>query len=178
MKTLKCLFVLIALIGLLFAGCSEKSQPTAPTDHAITPQVLNKVDKTYFSGTDLPKDIISRGETKGSGQRTIIKWMEGDDYLNVSDPRVSGVAHIIVSSSTDENLNGQAHGKFTLTPYDPNVGGIWEGTWNGYVVGGIGHWKLVAHGSGGSIHGMQLFATETYNEFTGSGDVEGYVQSH
>ena len=79
MKTLKCLFVLFAFIGLLFIGCSEKSQPIAPPDQTATQQTLNKVSSTYFSGTDLPKDIISRGETKGSGQRTIIKWMKGDD---------------------------------------------------------------------------------------------------
>ena len=31
MKTLKCLFVLLAFIGLLFIGCSEKSSPVAST---------------------------------------------------------------------------------------------------------------------------------------------------
>jgi hypothetical protein len=178
MKTLKCLFVLIAFVGLLFVGCSEKSQPISPTDQAATTPALNKVNLIQFTATDELGDYTVFGDIKGSGLRDIYKGWEGDDALVSSEPLVNGVAHIELNGALDANGNGPVYGKFTITPDDPAVGGIWEGTWEGSIKDGVGQWKLVATGNGGIIQGMMLFATETLVQSTYAGTVEGYIQSH
>ncbi len=181
MKTLKCLFVLLAFFGLLFIGCSEKSQPIAPTDQAATLQAqgsLNKVNLTHFTATDIMGPITVEGEIKGSGMREIWKGWEGDDLLLSDETLINGVAHIVLNGALDANGNGPVHGKFTITPDDVTVGGIWEGTWEGFIKDGIGQWKLVANGKGGAIQGMKLFATESLNQSTYIGTVDGYIKSH
>ena len=184
MKTLKCLFVLLAFIGLLFIGCSEKSQPVAPTDPAATAQTLSKVILTHFTGTDYPTPYInSFGDVINHGKRTVSKGLDGWDYLDATDPRVTGMVHIIGNSSFDENGEGPVYGTGilkpgTTDPEDPADEGIWELHWNGFSKDGIGYFKMTGVGKGGSIQGMQLFMTEEYNQTTYIGQVTGYIQSH
>jgi hypothetical protein len=184
MKTLKYLFVLLAFIGLLFAGCSEKSQPTAPTDQAATPQILNKANLTQFTGTDNPTLYInSFGDIINNGKRIVGKGLDGWDYMDATDPRVTGLVHIIANSSWDENGEGPVHGTAvikpgTTKPDDPAIEGIWEVNWNGFSKDGTGYFKMTGVGRGGSIQGMQLFITEEYNQATYIGQVEGYIISH
>ena len=149
MKALKCLFVLLAFIGLLFAGCSEKSQPIAPTDQAATPQTLNKANISHFTGTDYPTPYInSFGDVINNGKRVVSKGLDGWDYLDATDSRVTGMVHIIGNGSYDENGEGPVHGTGiikpgTTEPSDPATEGIWEINWNGFSKNGIGYFKLV-----------------------------------
>jgi hypothetical protein len=186
MKTLKCFFLLLAFIGLLFIGCSEKSQPIAPSDQVATQQALDKVNITYFTGTDEPTPyIISFGEVINNGKRVVGKGLDGWDYLDATDPRVTGMVHIIGNSSFDENGEGPVHGTGILIPTtqieDPTelaTDVIWEINWNGFSKDGIGYFKMTGVGKGGNIQGMKLFITEEYNQTTYTGQVEGYIQSH
>ncbi len=183
MKNLKCFFVLLTLAGFLFIGCSEKSQPIAPADQAALPQTLNKAIVTYFTGTDNPTPYVnSFGDIINNGKRLVGKGLDGWDYLDATDPRVTGMVHIIGSSSFDENGEGPVHGTGILQPGtivpDQNVNGVWEIKWNGFSKNGIGYFKMTGVGKGGDIQGMQLFITEEYNQTTYIGQVEGYIQSH
>jgi hypothetical protein len=183
MKTLKCFIVLLAFVGLFFNGCSEKSQPIAPTDQATTPQALNKADRTNFTGVDYPTQYInSFGDIINNGKRIVGKGLDGWDYLDATDPRVTGMVHIIGNSSFDENGEGPVYGTGILEPGttvpDQNVNGIWEIHWNGFSRNGIGYFKMTGVGKGGNIQGMQLFITEEYDQSTYIGQVEGYILSH
>ena len=184
MKTLKYLFVPLVFAGFLFIGCSEKSQPTAPTDQAASSQNLNKVVQTNFTGTDYPTPYInSFGDIINKGKRVVSKGLDGWDYLDATDPRVTGMVHIIGNSSFDENGEGPVYGTGilkpgTTDPEDPADEGIWELHWNGFSKDGIGYFKMTGVGKGGSIQGMQLFMTEEYNQTTYIGQVTGYIQSH
>jgi hypothetical protein len=183
MKTLKRLFILLALIGFLFLGCSEKSQPIAPTEQAANRQAytsLSKVSIINFTATDVyTDDITDPGKVKLAGlHRVIYKGLEGNDDLVSTEPLVNGTVHIILNSASDYNFNGPVHGKFTITLEDQSIGGYWEGNWAGSIKDFIGNWKMVALGKGGSINGMQFFATEEYDELSGMGTVTGYIQLH
>ena len=184
MKTLKCLFVLLAFIGLLFIGCSEKSQPIAPQGQTVAPQTLNKAILTHFTATDNPTPYVnSFGDIINNGKRAVGKGLDGWDYMDATDPRVTGMVHIIGNSSFDENGEGPVHGTAiikpgTTLPSDPALDGIWEVIWNGFSKNGIGYFKMTGVGKGGSIQGMQLFITEEYNQTTYVGQMEGYIQSH
>lgn len=184
MKTLKCLFVPLVFAGFLFIGCSENSQPTAPTDQAVTSQSLNKVVRTYFTATDNPTPYInSFGDIINNGNRAVGKGLDGWDYMDATDPRVTGLVHIIANSSWDENGEGPVYGTGiikpgTTHPDDPANDGIWELRWNGFSKDGTGYFKMTGVGKGGSIQGMQLFITEEYNQTTYVGQIEGYIQTH
>ena len=184
MKILKLLFVLLVLIGLLFIGCSDTSQPTAPTDQAGTSQTLNKVVRTYFTGTDNPTQyIISFGDVINNGKHEVLKGMDGWDYIDASDSRVTGMVHIIVNTSWDENGEGPVHGTAlivpgTTAPNETATNGVWEVHWNGFSRDGFGYFKMTGVGKGGNIQGMQLFITEEFNQTTYTGQIEGYIQTH
>ncbi len=183
MKILKYFFVLIIFTEFLFIGCTEKSQPIAPTDQAGTSQTLNKAVLTHFTGTDYPTLYInSFGDTVNNGKRAVGKGLDGWDYLDATDPRVTGMVHIIGNSSFDENGEGPVHGIGILQPGttvpNQNVNGVWEINWNGFSKNGIGYFKMTGVGKGGDIQGMQLFITEEYNQTTYIGQVDGYIQSH
>ena len=184
MKTLKCIFVLSAFVGLLFIGCSDNSQPTASTDQVGTYQTLNKVVRTYFTGTDNPTQYInSFGDIINNGKHVVLKGMDGWDYIDASDSRVTGMVHIIVNTTWDENGEGPVHGTAlikpgTTEPSNPATNGVWEVIWNGFSRDGFGYFKMTGVGKGGNIQGMQLFITEKFDQSTYTGQIEGYIQTH
>ena len=82
MKTFKCLLVLISFIGLLFAGCSEKSSPVASS----TGQALNSSSKSIGLGK-MPV-------TTFAGREDIIGFVDGI-YVGTKGNRVVGKGRVV-----------------------------------------------------------------------------------
>jgi len=186
MKILKCLFILLAFIGLLFIGCSEKSSPVAsPTDQAINSSSgsmsLGKVTSITFTATE-EATSVEYGRFAGRGNRMVAKDVVFYAPWTTEEPLVSGVAVYTFNASFNALGEGPMQGKFTM-----EVGG---GTWEGTVEGKMfvapdgselqGIFSYVAHGKGGTIDGMKLSCTETYHEALdysyAYGDLVGYIK--
>jgi hypothetical protein len=183
MKTLKCVIVLFAVVGLTLIGCSEKSQlPNEPVNS------LEKLIITDFTAINYPTGSVDPGEQKIVGGNLILRNMiltiryDSDNELIASD----GIGNF---NANLDAFTGEGHywGKVTLTP-DLVSDGEWDITWNGNCTKtGEVEWtvllKIVGHGKGGSIDGMQLFADNIsiYNEPFPAfwiSNVTGYIKSH
>jgi len=177
MKTVSFALLLMATLAFVVVGCSDNSAvPVSPTDQsAQTPASLeksNKVDFT-FEAHNIPPAIPAK------------MWV-ADGVLQIRDahafeavtaelePRATGTMEHYLSLSLDVVTGeGPCHGSFTLTPAnDAANGGVWEGTYEGYRsrtnttnVFSL-PLKLVAHGRGGDIDGMQAKFTITLNVLT------------
>ena len=84
MKTLKCVIVLFAIVGLSLVGCSDKSQsPVTPIDQGS----LEKVIITDFTCSDnpIPPYIIDPGVVKLVGGNWIMKDVGVIEQLISSD---------------------------------------------------------------------------------------------
>jgi hypothetical protein len=187
MKVLKRLFVLVAFIGLLFSGCSEKSSPVASsTDYAVNstggPLSLGKITMTTFTGSEVTVDFLD-GKYVASGKRLVDKGVWFESIWSSSLPLLDGaVVDYTFNVSFNGSGEGPMQGKFTMT-----VGG---GTLEGQVEGTMfavsedelqGIFKYVGHGKGGTIDGMKFSCTETYHEsksyaFWPYGDLAGYIK--
>ena len=189
MKTLKCLFILLAFIGLLFIGCSEKSSPVAsPTDLAVNPtsgsNSLEKMAVTTFTGReDLIDFAYGKDVGMGKGNRLVEKGVWFKSLWTSSLTLLDGaLAEYTFNASFNASGEGPMQGKFKMT-----VGG---GTFEGTVEGKMftvsedemqGIFKYVGHGKGGTIDGMKLSCTETYYEsksyaYWPYGDLVAYIK--
>jgi hypothetical protein len=183
MKTFQSVVVLIAFVGLVFLGCSEKSQlPNEPVNS------LEKLIITDFTAINYPTGSVDPGEQKIVGGNLILRNMiltirwDSDNELIASD----GIG---VFNCNADAVTGEGHywGKVTLSP-DVLSDGEWEITWTGNCTKtGVEEWtlilKIVGHGRGGSINGMQLFADNIaiYNEpfpLFWISNVTGFIKSH
>lgn len=189
MKALKCVLVLFAIVGLTLVGCSDKTQ--SPVAH-IEKGSLEKAIITNFTFSHFPIAPPFGGEIKLTpGGKWQLKKVGVEELVTSSDPLVSGIMIHYLSATMDAVTGeGPVHGSFTLTPEADVGGGIWEGTYEGYRSKTPGSdiyftlpLKVVGHGRGGTIHGMQLFEKSTITAWGtppegwyGSG--EGYFKSH
>jgi hypothetical protein len=188
MKTLKCVIVLFAFVGLTLVGCSDKSQsPVTPIDQGS----LEKVTITNFTFSHMPIGLTGEGEVKLVGGNWILKDFGVIEQFTSSDPLAAGTAIHYLSGKMDAVTGeGPVHGKFTLT-LDANVGGgVWEGTYTGYRSKMPGSdtlfvlpLQLVGHGRGGTIDGMQLRENSNITAWgtppTGwYGNGDGFYNSH
>ena len=163
MKALKCVLVLFAFVGLMLVGCSDKTQsPVSPTEKGS----LEKAVITNFTFSHFPIAPPFGGEIKLTpGGKWQLKKVGVKELVTSSDPLVSGIMIHYLSATMDAVTGeGPVHGTFTLTPEADVAGGIWEGTYEGYRSKTPGSdiyftlpLKVVGHGRGGTIHGMQLF---------------------
>jgi len=95
-------------------------------------------------------------------------WADGAGKVHVRDFEYSWTMHSTypgldeATAADGFNINylfenatfaGRMWGKIHIYQSD---GGIWEGSWNGYVQGGIQHGSAVAHGHGGDIEGKKM----------------------
>jgi hypothetical protein len=193
MKTLKCLFVLLAFIGLLFIGCSEKSSPVAsPNDLAFNttsgPMSLGKMSMTTFTGTETTIDFAyGKDVGMGKGNRLVEKgvWFESDWSINGElEPLLDGaVVDYTFNVSFNASGEGPMQGKFTMMVGGGTLEGTVEGKMfiasDGSELQGI--FSYVGHGKGGTIDGMKLSCTETYHEALDHysyayGDLVGYIK--
>lgn len=189
MKTLKCVLVLFAFAGLMLVGCSDKSQSPISADDQAS---LAKVIITNFTFSHYPIGLTGEGEVKlVPGGKWQIKKYGVIEQITASDPIVAGnMVHYLSATFDAVTGEGPVHGSFTLTPEADVSGGVWEGTYTGYrsrMPGSDIYFtlplKLVGHGKGGTIHGMQLFETSTITAWGTPpegwyGGGEGYYKSH
>ena len=195
MKFFKFVVVLLAFVGLSLIGCSDKSQsPIAPTDQQNS---IEKAVITNSTFTHFPIAAPAGGDVKlTDGGKWQVKKIEVSEMFISSDPLVNGTMLHYLSLTIDAITGeGPCHGSFTLTPVDLTAtgGGVWEGTYEGYRSKSSvpGEWtlplKVEAHGKGGTIDGMQLFAkdiltvradgpTTLPSSWIGTG--EGFYKSH
>ena len=94
-----------------------------------------------------------------------------------TDPRMTGIAVYNSNANWNAEYSGPVWGTWSL--YVEGDEGVWDGTWTGYrrvsmnpeeCLGlpscWVGELKLVGHGSGGIIEGLQIKASETVRTFS------------
>ena len=188
MKTLKCVFVLLAFMGLSLVGCSDEQQsPVTPIDQGS----LEKVIITNFTFSHFPIGLTGEGEVKLVGGNWILKDFGVIEQFTSSDPLAAGTAiHYLSATFNAITGEGPVHGSWTLTPEANTEGGVWEGSYTGYRSKMPGSdtlyilpLQLVGHGKGGTIQGMQIRENSTITAWGtppvgwyGSG--EGFIKSH
>jgi len=188
MKTTKFLFVLLAFVGLLLVGCSDElHSPVTPIDQSS----LEKVIITNFTFSHFPIGLTGEGTVKLVGENWILKDVGVIELITCSDPLVAGtMTHYLSGKMNAVTGEGPVHGNWTLVPQANTEGGVWEGNYTGYRSKMPGSdtlfvlpLKLVGHGRGGTIEGMQTSYNTTITAWGtppvgwyGSG--EGFYKSH
>jgi len=188
MKSLKCLIVLFAFVGLVLVGCSDEQQsPVTPIDQAS----LEKVIITNFTFSHFPIGLTGEGEVKLVGGNWILKDVGVIELIISSDPLVAGTMTHYLSGRMDAVTGeGPVHGYWTSVPQENTGGGVWEGNYEGYRSKMPGSdtlfvlpLQLVGHGRGGTIEGMQIRQNSNITAWGtppagwyGSGD--GFYKSH
>jgi hypothetical protein len=158
MKTFQSAVALIAIMGLVFLGCSEKSQlPNEPVNS------LEKVTITDYTATITIVGLIDPGSEKIVGQNLIVKDRVVLTRYEATSPLVTG--NLLVTINFSFNLNtgeGPSHGKWSKVP-DAYSEDLWEGSFTGYrTMTGESEWtdnlKIVGKGEGEVIGGMKNIA--------------------
>lgn len=190
MKALKCVLVLFAFVGLMLVGCADQSQsPVSSIDKGS----LEKAVITNFTFTHIPTGKTGEGDAKLTpGGIWQMKKIGVNENVFSLDPLIQGAMIHYLSATMDAVTGeGPVHGSFTLTPAENAAdGGVWEGTYEGYrskMPGSDIYFvlplKVVGHGRGGNINGMQIFFNTNITAWGtppvgwyGSG--EGFYKSH
>lgn len=168
----------MASLAFVLLGCSDNSGPiVGPKDQAAkAPASLEKSNKVDFTFTEKnTKLILPPAKMWTAGRVLQIRDVHAFEAITATDPRVTGTFEHYLSLSLDVVTGeGPCHGSFTLTP-DPAIvgeGAVWQGTYEGYrsktsdpLVFTL-PLKLVAHGRGGNIDGMQAEMTITLTVLT------------
>jgi hypothetical protein len=172
MKPLSFVFLLMAGLAFVLVGCSDNSAvPVSPTDQsARAPGSLEKSTNVPFElissfPIEVPADISPYIMVAG---RTLhMKDVPIVDLVTASDSRVSGRMEHSLSLKLDlETGEGPCQGSWTSEPAGAG-GGKWVGTYEGYRSGTANPFvftlplKMVGHGRGGTIDGMQMFTNAT-----------------
>lgn len=161
MKTFQSSVALLAFIGLVFFGCSDKSQsPIAPTDEQGS---LEKVTKIPYTADILLVGLVEPGSEKIVGQNLIVKDRVVLTRFEADNSLVTG--YLLITINFRFNLNtgeGPTHGKWSMVP-DAYPDGLWEGSFTGHrTKTGESAWtenvSIVGKGEGGEIDGMKNFA--------------------
>jgi hypothetical protein len=177
---------IILMLSLL--DCSDKQQsPVSPGDQVS----LEKITITNFTLTHFPEGMTGEGTIKLVGGNWILKDVGVIEILNSSDPLAAGTMTHYLSCNYDAVTGeGPVHGYWTLVPQANTNGGVWEGNYTGYRSKMPGSdilfvlpLKLVGHGRGGTIDGMQLFSNTTIIGWGippegWYGSAEGFYKSH
>ena len=183
MKTFQSVVALIAFMGLVFLGCSEKSQlPNEPVNS------LEKVTRTDYTGTITIVALVDLGSQKIVGQNLIVKDRVVLTRHEADNSLVKG--NLLITINFRYNLNtgeGPTHGKWSNVP-DAHPNAVWEGSFTGYrTKTGDSTWTdnvyIVGKGEGGVIDGMKNFAdvliysTHIYEETGFVGEASGVIKS-
>jgi hypothetical protein len=166
MKVLKYFAVLFSFVGLLLVGCSDEMQsPVSSIEKGKLKKDKKNVEYTF---TSVPEPFTANPADymKIAGRTLHLKNYPVIDIISATDSRVTGRMEHVLSLKLDVITGkGPCHGKFILTPTDlaATGGGVWEGKYEGYRSKTDDPYvfmlplKLVAHGKGGTIDGMQGF---------------------
>lgn len=158
MKTFQSAVALLAFIGIVFLGCSEKSQlPNEPVNS------LEKVTKIPYTATITIVGLVDPGSEKIVGQNLIVKDRVVLTRFEADNSLVKG--NLLITINFRFNLNtgeGPTHGKWSMVP-DDYPDGLWEGSFTGYrTKTGESLWtenvSIIGKGEGGVIDGMKNFA--------------------
>jgi hypothetical protein len=166
MKTLSLVLLLMASMAFVMSGCSDNSAtPVSPADQSV-PASLGKAIITDFTVTKhFPVGLTGEGDVKlVPGGKWQLKNLGVIEQVLASDPLASGIMKHYLSATMDAITGeGPVNGSFVMTPAgDAAGGGVWEGTYQGYRSKSTGIYftlplKVVGHGKGGTIDGMQFF---------------------
>ena len=157
MKTIYVV-ILFVFLGLIFLGCSEKSQlPNEPVNS------LEKVTTTNYTATLTIIGLVDPGSEKIVGQNLIVKDRVVLTRFEADNSLVKG--NLLITINFRFNLNtgeGPTHGKWSMVP-DDYPDGLWEGSFTGNrTKTGESEWtenvSIVGKGEGGVIDGMKNFA--------------------
>jgi hypothetical protein len=158
MKTIKSAVALITIMGLLFLGCSEKSQlPNEPVS------ALQKVTTTDYTADLTIIGLIDPGSEKIVGQNLIVKDRIVLVRYEASSDLVTGNLRVTINFRFNLNTGeGPTHGKWSKVP-DAYPEDLWEGNFTGYrTKTGESEWtdnlNIVGKGKGEVIGGMKNFA--------------------
>ena len=176
MKILSVALLLMASMAFVLVGCSDNSAvPVSPTDQStLAPASLeksNKVDFTFEEHNIPPAVPAKMWVADGVLQIRDAHAFEVVD-AGLTSPVTGTMEHYLSLSLNVVTGEGPCHGSFTLTPTNLAVvgdGAVWVGTYEGYrsktSVPSVFTLplKLVAHGRGGNIDGMQAKMTVTLN---------------
>ena len=158
MKTFQSAVALLAFIGIVFLGCSEKSQlPNEPVNS------LEKVTKIPYTATITIVGLVDPGSEKIVGQNLIVKDRVVLTRFEADNSLVKG--NLLITINFRFNLNtgeGPTHGKWSMVP-DDYPDGLWEGSFTGHrTKTGESVWtenvSIIGKGEGGVIDGMKNFA--------------------
>lgn len=177
MKALKYFTVLFFFIGLLAAGCSDELQsPVSSIEKGSLEKDKKNVEYTFTSAPE-PFTANPANYMIIAGRTLHLKDYPVVDIISATDTRVSGRMEHVLSLKLDVITGeGPCHGKFILTPTDPasTGGGVWEGNYEGFRSKTDDPFvfmlplKLVAHGKGGTIDGIQGFMKADLRVITNS----------
>jgi len=172
MRPLSFVFLLMAGLAFVLVGCSDNSAvPVSPTDQSVQmPVSLGKSTNVPFElissfPIEVPADILPY--LKIAGRTLHMKDVPIVDLVTASDSRVSGrMEHLLSLKLDSETGEGPCQGSWTSEPVGAG-GGKWVGTYEGFRSGTADKYvftlplKMVGHGRGGTIDGMQLFTNAT-----------------
>ena len=183
MKTTKIFFAIIAFMGLVFIGCSEKSQlPNEPVN------VMEKVTITDYTGTITIVGLVDPGSTKIVGQNYIVKDMVVQTRFESSTDWMTGDQLVTINFKFDLNTGeGNSHGKWSIVP-DAYPEDLWEGSYTGHrIKTGESEWidnlHIVGNGEGAVIGGMQsitealIYSDDIYLRTGFFGTASGVIKS-
>jgi hypothetical protein len=172
MKTFSLVLLLVASMAFVLLGCSDKSAlPVSPTDQStLVPASLDKAIITDFTFTHYPLGYTGEGEVSlvPGGKWQMKKYGVFEKFVSSNSLANGDMVHNLSLTIDAVTGEGPCHGNFVLTPANnAAAGGVWEGTYEGYRSKSSveGEWtlplKVVAHGKGGTIEGMQMFSNTT-----------------
>ena len=170
MKALSFVLLLAASTVFVLTGCSDNSAiPVSPTDQPVqTPASLEKSNKVDITFTERNVSIAPPAKMWTAGGVLQIRDAHAFEEVVGDNPLITGTMEHYLSLSLDlVTGEGPCHGSWTLVPSSPSVTGVWEGTYEGYRSKTSNPsvftlpLKLVAHGRGGTVDGMQAKMTVT-----------------
>ena len=175
MKILSVVLLLLASMAFVLVGCSDDSAvPMTPTDKSSqAPIALDKAVITDFTFTHhpIPPVIIDPGVTRQEGENWIMKDVGVIEQVFSDDPLIAGtMRHYLSATMKAATGEGPVHGRGVITPTVSAGGGVWEMTYEGYrsykeTIQDMRYYtlplKVVVHGRGGTINGIQGFFTTT-----------------
>jgi hypothetical protein len=130
---------------------------------ALPGAALGRAAFTEYTGTETragPPEIDFEN-AHGTKVVQVGFYSEWNDVT--TDPRTTGLTKVTGSLTLTDpaTFTGIMRGtSVTEVDHGPGVQGTWVGSWQGTLVGGVGFFKAVAHGTG-DFAGMQMKATFT-----------------
>lgn len=162
--------LLMACAAFVLVGCSDNpAAPVLPNEQPVqVPASLEKHrDNPDFTFGERNDGFDHNPEKWVAGRILQMRNVHAFEIVRATHSRVTGrMEHYLSLSLNVSTGEGPCHGSYALVP-DAITDGVWEGTYQGYRSRTEDPFvftlplKLVAHGRGGVIDGMQAKMTIT-----------------